>query len=1061
VQNLDSYLYFLRRIVIIFQIFTTIPSYLFSQDIIDYSKIYTVQQWKTDNGLPQNSVNAIYQTQDGYLWLATYGGLVRFDGVKFTTFSSDNTPEIKNSRAIGFIPLPGNDFITKCENNCFILKTKNAFYFFNNPDDLLNHFYNEKYGNQQPQQDSVFVLTDKNLLFLKNANYKIGSLNLKLSEIIKKYSYFEGTDNSLWVNLNGKEIVHIYKNKIKVYTNSSKGDIIFKLFQDSKGVVWMAGSGASFCQIKDNKFFSVNKKYGFSNTFIYEIKEYDGVILIGNDTHGLLIIKDNEYCYWNKSNGLPDNHIKSIFRDREGNLWLGANTGGLLHLKKRKVNIILNNDKKASNIIQSLQFDSKNNLIIGTNGTGLCRRIGEGYSTIPEFNKTERFIWSVFKDSKNQLWVGTASSGVFVLNGKDIKNYSSSNSLVGDRIRVVFEDSKKNIWVGTEDRGATKFEGNRQTNYNSGNGLSNDFIISIYEDNDKNIWFGTNGSGVTKLSNNKFTGFTTKDGLPNDIIRAIYQDKEGAVWFGTYGGGLARLKDGKFKTIKTENGLFDNIIHFIIEDEKERFWMASNRGFFMASRKDLNDFLDGKSQSVYCVSFGKAEGMLSEECNGGFQPNAIMNKNGKLYVPTIEGVAVIDYLNLKVNKIPPAIVIESVVTDNINETTGDTINIKPGTKQIEIKFTGLSFTDPKKMQFKAILSGFDEKWSFLGNRREVYYTNLPPGEYIFKVIGCNNDGLWNLEGASITIVVEPFFYQTIFFKILLSLLALITVMAIILWRSKTGILREKRLQQIIAEKTSQLTEEIKERKSAEEELLKIRKIDSLSVFIGGISHDFNNLLTAIIGNLAIAKIKAERKEFDKINDIIDRIETASLRAKDLTQQLRIFSSSANIIKVTTSLSEVCKKCCDLFGWEKSIHFNMNMSEDLHKVDIDSDQILRAIQSIITNSIEAMPEGGEITLATDNEFLDREKARTLSLKPGNYVKLSISDDGIGITSDNISKIFDPYFTTKPRTSQKGSGLGLAIVYMIIKQHNGYITVESTPGEGTTFTVYLPSSLKKTT
>ena len=289
--------------------------------------------------------------------------------------------------------------------------------------------------------------------------------------------------------------------------------------------------------------------------------------------------------------------------------------------------------------------------------------------------------------------------------------------------------------------------------------MSDDVKI-IHESVDGTLWIGTYG-GLSRFKDNVFTSFTANDGLASNQVRSIYEDAENVLWIGSYDGGLTRLKDGKFTRYTSNDGLFNDGVFQILEDERGNLWMSSNRGIYRVAKQQLNDFAEGKISRVESIALGKADGLLETECNGGQQPAGTKTRDGKLWFPTQHGVAVIDPKEIKSNPFAPPVIIESIKIDNeLLESQQSTIKIAPGKNNLEIAYTGLSFVKSEFVKFRYRLAGQDADWVEAGNRRTAYYSYLPPGDYKFQVVVANADGVWNTEGATIGIVVEPPFYRT-------------------------------------------------------------------------------------------------------------------------------------------------------------------------------------------------------------------------------------------------------------------------------------------------------------
>jgi hypothetical protein len=326
----------------------------------------------------------------------------------------------------------------------------------------------------------------------------------------------------------------------------------------------------------------------------------------------------------------------------------------------------------------------------------------------------------------------------------------------------------------------------------------------MFDDGQGSFWLGTD-AGLWRLNGGVVTHYTTKNGLSHDLVYAISGDPDGVLWIGT-AGGLTRLApSGRMTRYTKEEGLFDNQVLSILDDERGNLWMSSPAGIFRASRRELEEYGAGARGFITSIAFGKADGMKSSECNGGFQPAGLRTRDGRLWFPTMRGVAIVDPSHVQTNKLPPPMHIERVTVDGTPVAGGS--SLAPGGRQFEFFYTALSFTAPEKVRFKYRLEGYDRAWIDAGTRRVAYYTSVPPGQYRFRVAACNNDGVWNETGASFSFALRPAFYQTLWFYVMLAALAVVLGSLVYWLRIRTLKVRERELLALVDQRTEEIQRE--------------------------------------------------------------------------------------------------------------------------------------------------------------------------------------------------------------------------------------------------------------
>lgn len=712
--------------------------------------------WLTENGLPQNTVHAIAQTQDGYIWIGTEEGLARFDGVKFSIFDKQNTPEIKSNYIRSLLAdRQGALWIGTAQGLVRMLNGK--FTLFTRDDGLPSETIHAVY---EDRERNLWVATANGLGLLKSGGLTTFTTKERLiSGSIQ--ALLEDSDAALWI-ATPYGVGRIKDGKFTNYTvrDGLAGNSVRAIQQDRNGRIWF-GSLGGLTSLEGNRFTTYTTRDGLPNDRVISLQpDRDGGLLIGT-AGGLCRFSDGRFTGFNAGEALATSTILSLLEDLEGNVWIGTESGGINLLKETKFTTYTVRNGLSSDLVKSIYEDHEGSIWIGTDGGGLnLLRNGKLNAYTTRDKLSSNVVLSLAGDNAGNLWVGTPDGLNRFSQGK-FTTYTSADGLANNDVRSIYLDRRGNLWIGTRG-GLTRMRNGVFKTFTEVDGLPNDLVNTLYEDSKGNLWIGTFG-GLARLTNEEFTSFTTADGLSSDAVISLHEDSDGTLWIGTNGGGLNRMRDGKFTTYTTSNGLLDDVVYRILEDGQNNLWLSCRKGIFHISKKELDEFAKGTIASIAPVAYGTADGMMTRECSGGGDPAGWRGSDGKLWFPTIKGVAMIDPGRLRTNSHAPPVVIEQIRIDEQSFAPSERLELPAGTTRFDLYYTAPSFVAPEKVRFKYKLDGFDQDWIDSGTRRIAYYTNLRPGAYTFRVIASNNDGVWNQTGAAVSLYLKPYFYQTYWF----------------------------------------------------------------------------------------------------------------------------------------------------------------------------------------------------------------------------------------------------------------------------------------------------------
>jgi ligand-binding sensor domain-containing protein len=737
---------------------------------------YRIETWGIKDGLPSHTMTAIAQTQEGYLWFASHGGLMRFDGVRFTPFTSRTTPELTSNVVFGCIAR---------------------------------------------QDGSLWIAAQSSGLF----SYRDGVLRREPTgwegDAAARVTLYEAADHSLWATSTGWGLRHLVQGR---WTKEPSPDVVRALIDDADGDLWLGTWGQGLHRLHHGELTRVGDEAGGTPAFISSFtRARDGGFWIGA-RDGLFRYKEGRFTHYTTQDGLSFNDVRALLEDRNGNLWIGTAGGGLNRMSGGSFSHLMRTDGLGDDHALALLEDDEGGVWVGTRaGVVRLRDTSVTISTVQEGLRADAVVQAQ-TGADGAIWFSTYGGGLHRLDHGRLTVYDTSNGYPDNYLGALHVARDGAVWAGVGTNQLVRVQDGRISVFDTGNR----YVKSIGED-DQGLLLGLSRAGLQRLKGGKVVPYLSASGeaIRETFINAIHHARDGTLWVGSSdcllairGGqvtryprqidsiyedargtiwlscrpGLVSFRDGRFTSYGGAAGLDKSLFFGTLEDDEGHLWLNSQDGILRVAKAELEALVAGKGGHVALRVFGPQDGMNAAEYSGPTPLKACRTPDGRMWFPTNHGLAMVDPQHLIADRKLPPVLVETLVMDDRAVQARDGLEVPPGVQKIEIHYTALSYRVPERVQFRYILEGFDDAWVDAGSRRVAYYTKLPPGRFRFRVRAANSDGLWNDTGASVSFQRRPWFHETLWFKALLVALGGLAVLGLHRLRVRRLWLREQELK---------------------------------------------------------------------------------------------------------------------------------------------------------------------------------------------------------------------------------------------------------------------------
>jgi ligand-binding sensor domain-containing protein/anti-sigma regulatory factor (Ser/Thr protein kinase) len=908
-----------------------------SRTLTQYAhRIWTVQQ-----GLPTGTIYDIWQAHDGFLWLGTQTGLVRFDGVRYTPAETifSGVPENLWIRA-GFEDEHGAMWVGTNDEGVFRFQDGRATQYSSKeglPSDVV-------FCLVRGTDDGIWACTGNGLAHLSGDKIQVLRTHEgSAPDVVRAACLASG--GKLWV---GGEAPAIYSQNGSGFDalplRSIPSDAAVRAMACSGDSIWV-GTTAGLVQVQGATQRLYTEKDGLADDGVLSLHESrDGSLWVGTRS-GFSRLRNGEFESFRPQDGLSQSSVSSLYEDREGSLWVGTKHGLNQFVDGRAIPYTVN-EGLPSNAAGPLFQDGAGGIWVGTLDAGLARFDGRHFSVQGvRQGLVSDTVLALADAGGGDVWVGTARGLNLLRNGRVAGVFTRQSGLPSNEVRALYRDSAGLLWVGTA-AGIAVFKDGKFT---TPKGASSDPIIALGADRQRRTLFSTD-HGLFRME-----GETIREVAPNGValrsVDAIYRDPDGLVWLGTNGSGLWLLDERAPRTKTTQflmrHGMFDTEIYGIVADDLGNLWMACSKGIFSVLRSELLRFAEGKIKQVSSIQYSPTDALRVIECKPGVQPGVWRMTDGRVWFSTIRGLIVLDPAHLQRKVPPPPVVIENPIVNGQSERPDRIGSLAPGPKSLEFNYTGLSFLAPNRITFRYILDGYDKNWIDAGTRREAVYANLPPKQYRFRVTACNIDGLCNEAGSAIEFALAPHYYQQPWF--LLTLAVLTAIAGWLVYQIRIRHLRE-RYDLIVAER-SRIARELH---------------DTLIQGFSGITM----AMQALAGRLRTSQ------ERDSLEDIIHDAANCLRETRRSVAGLR----EARGPEPSSSLASAIAGAARQITETKDVRLKLRLDKGSRGLPPEVEyNLLRIASEAISNSVK---HSGARTIAV-----------SLTSSP-DALRLSVSDDGIG-------------------------------------------------------------------
>jgi signal transduction histidine kinase/ligand-binding sensor domain-containing protein len=1027
---------------------------------------YAHRVWSAEQGLPQNTVRALVQSASGYVWVGTEEGLARFDGVRFVVFDRTSTPELRSQ------------FILS------LYEDRRGRLWVGTMAGGVHRWDGRQWrrlgADSRPRHDNVYALV-------------------------------EGADGAMWIGTDDG-LLRVREDprgawQIDAFTaaHGLASTRVRALHVDRRGVLWVGTVGGGLHVFDGRRFVAHGLGAGRPGGDVFTIAagSRSDSLLVGH-AGGLDEFRDGRLVPQGGP-GSPEGVCATV-RDRDGNLWVGTRAGGLFRAAPG------GGFRPATQLrarwVCSLLEERGGTLLVGTLSGGLHQIAERAVRTVTrEDGLGDDLVWSVSAGRDGAMWIGTFTGGLTRLHRGTARVYTPRDGLPSSMVRAVRQTADGTVWAGTS-KGLARLHHGR---FEPVPELGDAHVLSLFEDGGGVLWVGTEGRGAWRLSQGRwcpvgpdtgppsngvfafaddgaggvwmatiaglyrFTGGRVVADTPRDaMIIAMHRDPGGSLWLATLGQGLLRKRGAQVVAITKAHGLLKDTVVDLVEHD-DRMWLATARGILMVDKRELDRVADGRLRSVHGRLLGRDDGMRDPECNGANQPAAWKDARGQLWFPTIHGVAVVDPGYRPPSPVPPLPHVEAAAIDGEPVALAGALrplDVVAGTRRLAFTYTAIDFDAPSELRFRYRLDGFDDDWVDAGGDRTVTYTNLPPGDYRFRVSAITRDRVHSREAATLELRVLPFFYETRWFYLATVLLIIAILGAIYAVRVSRLKQSELRLARLVDERTRSLRE-------AQAELVRAERMASVATVMRGIAHELNNPIGFIAGNVEplrrycqfLSRVAGElrdgrprsagevaaltrlspKKDLAYVERDLERltrdIAEGARRARLIISDLQRFGVGEQRPLEWIAVSRLVEQTVALLAPRlDGVELRTEVAADIPPVLARAGHLEQLLTNLLDNAIRALP-----TVATAGR-----RRGTISISAARLddatVELQVCDSGAGMPEAVRMRACEPFFTTRP--DGEGSGLGLAIVSATVREHRGRLEIRSAPGQGTEVRVVLP-------
>ena len=984
---------------------------------------YVHTAWKLRDGFTKGAINAIAQTPDGYLWLGTEFGLLRFDGVRTVPWQPPPNQRLPTNAIISLLTARDGTLWIGTDRGLASWK-----------DGQLTR-YEALAGNYvrtlvEDREGTIWatVFGDRWTLCEVNKTHVTchgedggageGALGLYVDRMGR---IWVGTSNGVWRWKPGPPTF---------YPLSPENNGIQGLSEDSDGSLLIFNAGG-IRRFVDGR---ADMKYPFPSGPPLQadtlLRDRDGAVWAGTN-HGVVHVHNGVVDAFSQTDGLSGEDVSAILEDREGNIWI-ATEGGLDRFRAAAVVSYTAYQGLSNSRVNSVLASADGSVWVGTYD-GLNRwangnvtmyhersvKSAPGSRPVPSRSVREftgagmpRGVQSIFEDSQRRIWLSTGDGVGYLEN----ERFVVVNGVPGVTTRAIVEDSQKNVWIVNPAVGLFRVSRDRHDVEHTSTAVLNhkDVVSAVAADPSGGLWFGFFRGGIVRFADGQVrTSYTASDGLAEGRVSNLYADTAGALWIST-DGGLSRLKNRRLATINSRNGLPCDAVGWVVEDAGHSLWLGMPCGLVRIARTEIDAWTAAAdtgsdhavSHRLHATVFDHADGVRMFVSPSYYTAPAAVSADGKLWFMSQEGLSVIDPSRVSVNTLPPPVHIEQVVADgethDANSALNTSLRLPALTRSLQIDYTALSLVAPETMQFRYRLEGWDRDWQDVGTRRQAFYANLPPRAYRFRVIAANNSGVWNETGASLAFSVAPAYYQTTWFPLLV--IGILLGVAWAAYRIRLGIVK---------------THE-REISALNERLMKAQEQERIR--IAGELHDgvMQEMLAAtMLLGTAKRRVSADADAKATIDKVQDKLIKVGTDIRQLSHDLH------PPVLQEQGLPDAVRGYCEQFSASSGIPVTCDADDSVRDLSRGAALALfRIVQEALGNAAKHA----------------RAKRITVRLtRAGDDVSLSVSDDGAGFDAGQLGT---------------SGGLGLIMMRERASQLNGRFEFASAPGRGTTITVVIP-------